>query len=186
MCFVRISAQTTIISLYSINWLVFISETKSVYCAVRTTGSLNIIQVMCYVWISEQTVIISLYSINWLVCVTETECVYCEVRTEFSHLTLKPSCCRNVCARGTVYVEMFVTSSDQLRKLYHLSRKNTAHLYPSVKVCNALLRHCTSTLHIIVSKVMTESVSVTWSGNIPSFMAPEMSLPYPHLTLSKP
>jgi hypothetical protein len=36
VCFVWISEQTTIISLYSINWLVFITETGSVYCAVRT------------------------------------------------------------------------------------------------------------------------------------------------------
>ena len=34
--FVWISEQTAIISLYSINWLVFITETESVYCAVRT------------------------------------------------------------------------------------------------------------------------------------------------------
>jgi hypothetical protein len=42
MCFVWISEQTAIISLYSINWLVFITETECVYCAVRTE-SLNII-----------------------------------------------------------------------------------------------------------------------------------------------
>jgi hypothetical protein len=35
MCFVWISEQTAIISLYSINWLVFITETGCVYCAVR-------------------------------------------------------------------------------------------------------------------------------------------------------
>jgi len=39
MCFVWISEQTAIISLYSINWLVFITETECVYCAVRA-GSL--------------------------------------------------------------------------------------------------------------------------------------------------
>jgi len=39
MCFVWISEQTAIISLYSINWLVCIIETVCVYCAVRT-GSL--------------------------------------------------------------------------------------------------------------------------------------------------
>ena len=44
MCFVWISEQTAIISLYSINWLVFITETESVSHAVRT-GSLNVIQV---------------------------------------------------------------------------------------------------------------------------------------------
>ena len=36
ICFVWISEQTAIISLYNINWLVFITETESVYCAVRT------------------------------------------------------------------------------------------------------------------------------------------------------
>jgi len=44
MCLVWISEQTAIISLYSINWLVCITETESVYCAVRT-GYLNKIQV---------------------------------------------------------------------------------------------------------------------------------------------
>jgi len=36
MCFVWIWEQTAIISLYSINWLVFVTDTKCVYCAVRT------------------------------------------------------------------------------------------------------------------------------------------------------
>ena len=36
MCFVWISEQTAIISLYNINRLVFITETECVYCAVRT------------------------------------------------------------------------------------------------------------------------------------------------------
>jgi hypothetical protein len=44
MCFVWISEQTAIISLYSINWLVCITETECVYCAVRTE-SLNEIEV---------------------------------------------------------------------------------------------------------------------------------------------
>ena len=39
VCFVWISEQTAIISLYNINWLVFITQTQCVYCAVRT-GSL--------------------------------------------------------------------------------------------------------------------------------------------------
>jgi len=42
--FVWIWEQTAIIPLYSINWLVFITETVCVYCAVRT-GYLNIIRV---------------------------------------------------------------------------------------------------------------------------------------------
>ena len=40
MCFVWIWEQTAIISLNSINWLVFVTETECVYSAVRT-GSLN-------------------------------------------------------------------------------------------------------------------------------------------------
>jgi hypothetical protein len=44
MYFVWIWEQTAIISLYSINWLVFITETECVYCAVRT-GYLNLIRV---------------------------------------------------------------------------------------------------------------------------------------------
>jgi len=44
MCFVRISESTAIISLYSINWLVFIAEMECVYCAVQTEY-LYIIQV---------------------------------------------------------------------------------------------------------------------------------------------
>jgi F0F1-type ATP synthase assembly protein I len=43
MCSVWIWERTAIISLYSIKWLVFVPQTKCVYCAVRT-GSLNIIR----------------------------------------------------------------------------------------------------------------------------------------------
>ena len=72
MCFfLQISKQTTIISLYSIDLLVFISERVCVYCAVRAVY-LNVIQVTCFVWISEQTAIISLYSINLLVFIAES------------------------------------------------------------------------------------------------------------------
>ena len=49
MCFVWISEQTAIISLYNINWLVCITETECVYCAVRT-GSLYIIQINRSLW----------------------------------------------------------------------------------------------------------------------------------------
>jgi hypothetical protein len=47
LCLVWISEQTAIISLYSINWLVFITETECVYCAVRFAHNLF----MCFVWI---------------------------------------------------------------------------------------------------------------------------------------
>ena len=42
VCFVWIWEQTAIFSLYSINWMVYITETESVYCAVRT-GSVTVI-----------------------------------------------------------------------------------------------------------------------------------------------
>jgi hypothetical protein len=35
MCFVWISEQTAIISLYSINWLVFTTETECVYITLK-------------------------------------------------------------------------------------------------------------------------------------------------------
>jgi len=45
LCFVWIWEQTAIISLYNINWQVFITETRCVYCAVRT-GYLYIIHIL--------------------------------------------------------------------------------------------------------------------------------------------
>ena len=44
VCFVWICEQTAIISLYNINWLVCITETECVYCAVGTESS-NIIHI---------------------------------------------------------------------------------------------------------------------------------------------
>jgi len=86
MCFVCIWEQTAIISLYSINWLVIITETV---CLLRGTDWVIIYNstfcprsvFMCFVCTWEQTAIISLYSVNWLVFITETECVYCAVRS---------------------------------------------------------------------------------------------------------
>jgi hypothetical protein len=48
MCFVWISEQTAITFLYSINWLVFATETESVYCAVRTSSSY--IKHICFIF----------------------------------------------------------------------------------------------------------------------------------------
>jgi len=92
MCFVFIWEQTATCATSSINWLVFITQMKSVYSAVRT-GSLNravcasslkptghvmhqqynIQQLyalphtvfMCFVFIWEQTATCATYSINW-------------------------------------------------------------------------------------------------------------------------
>jgi hypothetical protein len=51
-CFVSVSEQTVIISLYNINWQVFITETVCVYCAVRTESS-HIIQTNLNVYTAE-------------------------------------------------------------------------------------------------------------------------------------
>ena len=115
MCFVWISEQTAIISLYSINWLVFITETECVYCAVRT-GSLYIIlrsaHTMCFVWIWEQTAIISLYSINWLVFITETECVYCAIRN------------------GSLYTRIILRSAHTVYLCVLCGSENKQQLFP--------------------------------------------------------
>jgi len=42
VCFVWLSEQTAIISLYSIKWLVFVTETECVYCAVRTVSLIHV------------------------------------------------------------------------------------------------------------------------------------------------
>jgi hypothetical protein len=112
MCSVWIWEKTAVILLCSLNWLVFITETECVYCAVRAESMYNIDEpciaqwllyvpprsalnnstfwpqsaFICFVWISEQTAIISLYSINWLVFITDKECIYCAVRVYFNFL----------------------------------------------------------------------------------------------------
>ena len=99
MCFVFIWEQTMTCATYSINWLVFTTEMKIVYSAVRT-GSLNkavcalSLKVdiattvrsahtvfMCFVFIWEQTATCATYSINWLVFITEMKSVYSAIRT---------------------------------------------------------------------------------------------------------
>jgi predicted GNAT family N-acyltransferase len=79
MYFVWIWEQTAIISLYRINWLVFITKTECVYCAVCSAHTVYLC--VFFLWIWEHTAIISLHSINWLVFRTEMECVYCAVRS---------------------------------------------------------------------------------------------------------
>jgi len=99
MCFLFIWEQTATCTTYCINWLVFITEMKSVYSAVWT-GSLNkavwasSLKVniaatvrsvhtvfMCFVFIWEQTATCATYSINWLVFMVEMKSVYSAVRT---------------------------------------------------------------------------------------------------------
>ena len=87
MCFVWIWEQTAIISLYSIDWLVFITETECVYCAVRST--LYVLPTQCvYVFCVDLRTNSDYFTVQhwltgWLVFITETECVYCAVRSTF-------------------------------------------------------------------------------------------------------
>ena len=53
MCFVWISEQTAIISLYSINLPVFKTQAESVYCAVRN-GSLNQTDTVSYLRVNQR------------------------------------------------------------------------------------------------------------------------------------
>ena len=90
LCLVFIWEQTATCATYSKNWLVFITEMKSVYSAIRT-GSLNKsacfvftfchTEFVCFVFIWEQTATCTTYSINWLVFITEMKSVYSAVRT---------------------------------------------------------------------------------------------------------
>ena len=107
MCLVWISEQTAIIFLYSVNWLVFITETVYllrgmdwVFNPLKPSGhymyhqfniqQFYVLPTQCiYVWIWEQTAIISLYSINWLVFITET--VYLLRSMDWVFNPLKPS-----------------------------------------------------------------------------------------------
>jgi len=70
VCFIRMSEQTAIISLYDINWLVSVTETHCVYCAVRT-GSLNVISVnfvfkWVVIWFYEGEEIFSHLGVDWM------------------------------------------------------------------------------------------------------------------------
>jgi hypothetical protein len=76
MCFVWISEQTAIISLYSIKWLVFVTEMECVYCVVRTGY-------LCVLCGSENKQrLFPCTALTDRFFVTEMESVYCVVRTE--------------------------------------------------------------------------------------------------------
>jgi hypothetical protein len=97
-----VDLRTAIISLYSINWLVFITETECVYCEIRA-GSLHIILrpahtavFVCFVWISEQTAIISLHNINWMVFITDGVCLLRGTDWIFVHISSRSQYFKNV------------------------------------------------------------------------------------------
>ena len=91
MCFVWISEQTAIISLYNINWLDFITERECVYCAVRT-GSLHSAYVRSFQCYNTQHTVLLLPQCNtnavpavsgnaWCVSCRDADCA-CVSRTD--------------------------------------------------------------------------------------------------------
>jgi len=134
MCFVWIWVQTAIISLYSINWLVFITETECVYYAVRTgslyTASLTFSNstfcphtvFMCFVWIWEETAIISLYIFNWLVFITETDCVYYAVRTGSLHAASLTFSNSTFCPHTVCMCFVWIWEQTAIISLYIINR----------------------------------------------------------------
>ena len=142
MYFVWIWVQTAIISLYSINGLVFITETECVYCdgtdwifiynslyPLKPSGHYMYRQFnihsstffphsvfMCFVWIWEQTAIISLYNINWLVFITETESVYCAVRTGYLYIIKVNLFCLKDSRHVNFAVGLISFSGEQIAK----------------------------------------------------------------------
>ena len=109
LCFVCIWEQTAIISLYNINWLVFITETECVYCAVRT-GSLYIILrsantvYLCVLCGSENKQRLFPYTpiTGWFL--QPRRSVYCAVRSDLLHI---------------------IQTTSQLQKVYTWKGQNT-------------------------------------------------------------
>jgi hypothetical protein len=97
---------------YSINRLVFITEMKSVYSAVRT-GTLNKSVCAC-----------ATYSINWLVFITEMKSVHSAVRTGYLNIA--------VCAsslNGWIRTKIYERTKEVTFKLKSLNELKTLGTY---------------------------------------------------------
>jgi len=84
---VWISEQTAIISLYNINWLVFITQTQCVYCAVRT-GCLNVIQAIINLYNVTVCTLISSFSPRILIAHSLNQPYVCLFALFFTSLSL--------------------------------------------------------------------------------------------------
>jgi hypothetical protein len=75
MCFVWIWEQKAIISLYSSNWLVFITETEFVYCAVRAVcykPGLSKATYIIYIVLKPKIMLSCKYSDSWNIWIWTT------------------------------------------------------------------------------------------------------------------
>ena len=148
MCFVWIWEQTAIISLYSINWLVCITETECVYWAVRT-GSLYIILrsahtvYLCVLCGSENKQRLFPYTAltDWSF-ITEVQSVCCAVRTGSlkkiqGKFTLQ-NLTRTIMWTTEQNTEMHADSSSSIR---HISLFYTSPMFSTIftKACHSSL-----------------------------------------------
>jgi len=133
MCFVWIWEQTATISLYNINWLVCITETECVYCAVRT-GSLYIILrsahtvYLCVLCGSEnkQRLFPFTGSTDWFLWPIRS--VYCAVRTESLYVILRSA--------HTVYL-CVLCGSENKQRLFSYTALTDWFLWPRRSVFTA-------------------------------------------------
>ena len=105
MCFVWISEQTAILSLYKINWLVFITEMKSIYCVVRTG----------YLYTAEVNICLEIFTgieKDTTVCRDSTQnCLEGTVTGEHStvqYSTVTFSLLQQIQIQGTLYIYIYI------------------------------------------------------------------------------
>jgi len=125
MCFMWIWEQSAIISLYNINWLVFATETESVYCAVRT-GTLASFQVP--------------RSIQYTVCCIQYT-VYCIHYTV--HSILYAVYCIEYTVHGTQYTaySILYTVYSTLYTVYNI--QHTVYCILCTVCCTQYTVYCT-------------------------------------------
>ena len=103
MCFVWIWEQTAIISLYNIDWLVFITETGCVYCAVRSTFYVLPTQCICVFcvylrtnsdYFTVQHWLVGFYNRDGVCLLRSTDWIYMiQVKLVFTCFTVDTSFC---------------------------------------------------------------------------------------------
>jgi hypothetical protein len=128
MCFVWIWEQMVIISLYSINWLVFITETECVYCAVRSAHTVYL-SVLCGSE-NKQRLFHCTALTNWFLSAFEN----CEKQLLASScLSVRLSVRRSV--RLCICTEQLGSHQTDFDETWHLSffRKSVEKIYVSLK-----------------------------------------------------
>ena len=114
MCFVWISEQTAIISLYNINWLVFIIETECVYCAVRTVSLKTVMVNLCFGPVSNPSKSVWIFGQKSV------------TRTGFSSSIYVPSCqCHSIPLHQNstlTFIDVFLLPEEQMGEAWEPSK----------------------------------------------------------------